>query len=112
MGFRLRRARASVDERPQAHDGGWYADPFGVAARRWYDHVRGWTDRVQGAGEAPDKTGLARMDEAAVAAADAARPLDAEGEPEPLSRPVDPKYMLNARPASAGATQDGDATVE
>jgi hypothetical protein len=52
------------------------------------------------------------MDEAAVAAADAARPLDAEGEPEPLSRPVDPKYMLNARPASAGATQDGDATVE
>ena len=63
--------RHKVVERDESSGrrGGWYADPFGTAARRWYDQVSGWTDRVQGPGEAPDKTGLARMDDAAVAAA-------------------------------------------
>jgi hypothetical protein len=44
--------------------GGWYADPYGVGARRWYDNKDGWTDRVEGVGEKPDKTGVSRLDEA------------------------------------------------
>ena len=102
MRFGLRR-RAAEDQGEPAERGGWYADPFGAAARRWYDQVRGWTDRTQGDGQEPDKTGLARLDEAAVADPDTARPLDADGEPERLSRPVDPKYMLSARPSSGSA---------
>jgi hypothetical protein len=43
--------------------GGWYADPYGAASRRWYDDRTGWTDRVQGEGLEPDKTGMARVDE-------------------------------------------------
>jgi hypothetical protein len=80
-------------ERP----GGWYADPYGVGARRWYDNRSGWSDRVEGTGQAPDKTGLARTDEAAVASGDSARSMDADGNPAPLSRPVDPRYMPDAR---------------
>ncbi len=91
--------RGEVDESRQLADsGGWFADPFGSAARRWYDNVSGWSERVEGEGQAPDKTGLARMDDAAIAREDAIRPLDADGKPAPLSRPVDPKYMANARP--------------
>jgi hypothetical protein len=52
---------------PDQHQrsGGWYADPYGVGARRWYDSKDGWSDRVEGIGEQPDKTGVSRLDEAA-----------------------------------------------
>ena len=79
------------------HPGGWYADPYGLAARRWFDNHTGWSDRVQEAGKAPDKTGVIRVDEAALAR-DWTRELDADGNPVPLSRPVDPQYLANARP--------------
>lgn len=75
------------EEESTERDGGWYADPFGKAARRWYDQIDGWTDRVEGEGEEPDKTGLARMDEAAESNGD--EHTDADGNPAPLSRPVD-----------------------
>jgi hypothetical protein len=75
---------------------GWYADPYGAGARRWYDATRGWTDRVEGEGQAPDKTGLARMDEAAESSDDSADDVDADGKPEPLSRPVDPGMLGKA----------------
>jgi hypothetical protein len=78
--------------------GAWYADPYGTAARRWYDDRTGWSDQVQDAGQTPDKTGLERMDEAAVAPNNSPRLLDGDGKLLPLSRPVDPKYMTNARP--------------
>ncbi len=97
MAFRFRSGKSRVAE-PAAHSGGWYADPYGTAARRWYDNISGWTDRVQDAGQAPDKTGLVRMDEAAVAPDHAPRLLDADGKPVPLSRPVDPKDLADARP--------------
>jgi hypothetical protein len=91
--------RDSVHETASAeHSGGWYADPYGVGARRWYDDVSGWSKRVEGAGQAPDRTGLARMDEAAVATDESTRPVDADGRPAPLSRAVDAKYLANARP--------------
>jgi hypothetical protein len=63
MAFRFRKAPVIADasSRPS---GGWYADPYGAASRRWYDNVKGWTDRVQGAGLEPDKTGVARVDAA------------------------------------------------
>jgi hypothetical protein len=83
---------------PREHSGGWYADPYGAGARRWYDNISGWSKRVEGEGEAPDQTGLARTDEAAVTPHDATRPVDEDGTPLPLSRPVDPKYMADARP--------------
>lgn len=76
----------------------WYADPYGEGARRWFDKTEGWTDRVEGAGQEPDKTGLARTDEAAESSDDSPDHLDADGKPAPLSRPVDPKYLANARP--------------
>lgn len=82
---------------PTEHSGGWYADPYGLAARRWFDHVNGWSDRVQEAGKAPDKTGVARVDEAAVAR-DWTREMDEDGKLVPLSRPVDAQYLANARP--------------
>ena len=97
MAFSFRRDKVHEPESPQ-HSGGWYADPYGAAARRWYDN--GWSERVQGAGQAPDKTGLARIDEAAVGPGASTRPVDADGRPTPLSRPVDPKYLANARPVS------------
>lgn len=80
------------------HSGGWYADPYGVGARRWYDNISGWSERVEGVGEAPDQTGLARLDEAAVTPGGSPRAVDADGTLVPLSRPVDPKYMADARP--------------
>jgi hypothetical protein len=62
MAFRFRRVVLKKAEPPQP-SGGWYADPFGSAARRWYDDRQGWRDRVQGPSLEPDKTGLARIDE-------------------------------------------------
>lgn len=97
MAFTFRRNKVHKTDSP-GDSGGWYPDPFGVGARRWYDTVSGWSDRVEGAGQAPDKTGVARMDEAAVTPSDSTRPVDADGTPVPLSRPVDPKYMADARP--------------
>jgi hypothetical protein len=97
--MKFRRPRDPGHETAELEDAGdWYADPFGHAARRWYDNVSGWSKRVEGAGQAPDKTGLARLDAAAVATPDAIRRMDADGHPVPLSRPVDPLYMANARP--------------
>ncbi len=63
MAFRFRKATVipADSSRPS---GGWYADPYGAASRRWYDSAHGWTDRVQGAGLEPDKTGVARVDAA------------------------------------------------
>ena len=81
---------------PTEHPGGWYADPYGLAARRWFDNLDGWSDRVQEAGKQPDKTGVTRVDEAAVAR-DWSRELDAEGKLVPLSRPVDPRYLASVR---------------
>ena len=63
MTFRFRKTVVGTAE-PHKPAGGWYADPYGAAARRWYDNRLGWTDRVQGAGLEPDKTGMARVDEA------------------------------------------------
>ncbi|HWE32882.1 MAG TPA: hypothetical protein VG410_05305 [Solirubrobacteraceae bacterium] len=97
FGFRSSKVR-DADAESREHSGGWYADPYGTAARRWYDNVTGWTDRVQGEGQAPDKTGLERLDEAAVAGEAPPRLVDEDGKPLPLSRPVDPKYMSDARP--------------
>jgi hypothetical protein len=95
VGFRSSKVRGAE---PRELSGCWYADPYGAAARRWYDKSGGWSNRVQGAGQTPDKTGLVRMDEAAVAPSHAPRSLDGAGKPLPLSRPVDPKYMADARP--------------
>ena len=97
MAFGFRRGKVRETE-SREHSGGWYADPYGTAARRWYDDVSGWSDRVQDAGHTPDRTGLVRIDEAAVAADHAPRLLDADGTPLPLSRRVDPKDMADARP--------------
>jgi hypothetical protein len=38
------------------------------------------------------------MDEAAISDAGSVRPVDADGKLLPLSRPVDRKYMADARP--------------
>jgi hypothetical protein len=80
------------------HSGRWYPDPYGTAARRWYDNISGWSEHVEKPGHAPDKTGLARIDEAAVSLHDSTQRRDADGKHVPLSRPVDPQYMANARP--------------
>jgi hypothetical protein len=99
IGMALTFRRNKVEEaEPPGQPGGWYADPYGTAARRWYDPEDGWSDRVEGAGQPPDKTGLTRMDESAVTAAHATRPVDENGKLVPLARPVDPKYMADARP--------------
>ena len=97
MAFRSKKAAVTVRPRDE-QSGAWYADPFGTAARRWYDEVSGWSDHVEEAGHSPDKTGLARIDEAATAIEGATRPVDASGKPLPLSRAVDPKYMATGRP--------------
>jgi hypothetical protein len=96
MAFTFRKHNVREAESPE-HSGGWYADPYGAGARRWFDNVTGWSKRVEGAGQAPDKTGLARMDEAALTSDGAPQP--GHEHPAPLSRPVDPKYMADARPA-------------
>jgi hypothetical protein len=62
MAFMFRKAERTPAKTKGS--GGWYSDPYGAAARRWYDTVEGWTDRVEGAGLDPDKTGVARLDEA------------------------------------------------
>ncbi len=97
MAVTSRERKIHEAQSPQ-RSGRWYPDPYGTAARRWYEEATGWSDRVEGAGQAPDKTGLARMDEAAVAPLDWPRHVDADGTLTPLSRPVDPKHMANARP--------------
>lgn len=61
MAFRFRKTPEKTAEQSKSA-GGWYADPYGTAARRWYDECDGWTDKVQGDGEEPDKTGVARVD--------------------------------------------------
>lgn len=96
MVFGLR--SGNVKAKSREHSGAWYADPYGTAARRWYDNVTGWSDQVQDAGQPPDETGLERMDEAAVAPNNPPRLLDEDGKPLPLSRPVDAKHMTDARP--------------
>jgi hypothetical protein len=63
MAFRFRKTPEATAD-PQKPSGGWYADPFGSAARRWYDDREGWTDQIQGEGLEPDKTGVTRVDEA------------------------------------------------
>jgi hypothetical protein len=85
-----------VDDESAERPGGWYADPYGEAARRWYDEAEGWTDRVEGAGQEPDKTGLARTDAAATSPDDPTEHVDADGKPESLSRPVDPEMLGQA----------------
>jgi hypothetical protein len=97
MVFLFKKDKADEKESPE-RSGDWYADPYGDGARRWFDETRGWTDRVEGAGQEPDKTGLARMDEAADSSEDSPDHLDADGKPAPLSRPVDAQYMADARP--------------
>jgi hypothetical protein len=62
MPLRFRRAPEMTADLPEP-SGGWYADPYGAAARRWYDSSAGWTDQVQGEGLEPDKTGMARVDD-------------------------------------------------
>ena len=63
MAFTFRKAAHTADKQSK-RSGGWYSDPYGVAARRWYDSTDGWTDRVEGAGLDPEKTGITRVDEA------------------------------------------------
>jgi len=98
MAFTSRAGRVHEEAKSPERPGHWYPDPYGTAARRWYEETSGWSDRVEGEGQAPDKTGLARMDEAAAAPADWPRHVDADGKVTPLSRPVDPEHMANARP--------------
>lgn len=76
MALRFRKtAETTVEEREPS--GGWYADPYGAAARRWYDDTQGWTDRVQEEGHQPDKTGVARVDEANASTSSRTEHLDA-----------------------------------
>ena len=87
MAFRFRRTRAATADEALKPSGGWYADPYGTAARRWYDSADGWTERVQGAGLEPNKTGVERVD----AASSAARPDDLPlMDPDSGSRRGDP----------------------
>jgi hypothetical protein len=64
MAFMFRKDKVVKEEHNES-SGGWYSDPYGQAARRWYDNVRGWSDRVEGKGQTPDKTGVQRLDDAA-----------------------------------------------
>jgi hypothetical protein len=80
MAFRFRRVVLKEAE-PREPSGGWYADPFGSAARRWYDDRQGWTDRVQGPGLEPDKTGVARIDEPVASINDPIERVDADATP-------------------------------
>ena len=63
MAFTFRKGAVTAGK-PRKPSGGWYADPYGTAARRWYDSAHGWTDRVEGMGLEPDKTGVPRVDDA------------------------------------------------
>lgn len=84
MAFRFRKDKGQ-EKQPLERPGDWYADPYGHAARRWYDVARGWTDRVEGAGQAPDKTGLPGVDEAAATSNGLRADVDANGKPAPRS---------------------------
>jgi hypothetical protein len=68
MAFLSRKDKVVKQEQAES-SGGWYSDPYGQAARRWYDNVQGWSDRVEGKGEQPDKTGVQRLDDEASGAA-------------------------------------------
>jgi hypothetical protein len=83
MAFKSRKDEVAQEESSE-RPGDWYADPYGSAARRWYDDTRGWTERVEGEGLAPDKTGLARTDDAAAATVDSTQEIDAD-EPSAVS---------------------------
>jgi hypothetical protein len=78
--FGFGKAKASEAERVE-RPGDWYADPFGKAARRWYDDAHGWSDRVQGEGEEPDQTGSARIDDAATSTPAPTEQVDEESTP-------------------------------
>lgn len=80
MAFGFRRVAIKKAE-PREASGGWYADPFGSAARRWYDDKQGWTDRVQGPGLEPDKTGVARIDGPVASINDPIEGVDADVSP-------------------------------
>ena len=95
MTFLFQKNKVEKDESNERR-GGWYADPYGDGARRWFDQKQGWTDRVEGAGQEPDKTGMARVDGAAIANDDSPAPLDEDGKPAPLSRPVDASMLGRA----------------
>ena len=95
MKFRFRKTRVTTAEQPEL-SGGWYADPYGGAARRWHDNTQGWTDRVQGAGLEPDKTGMARVDEASINAA--------TEHPDPFT---DPDSDAVKRSAASAAVDSG-----
>jgi hypothetical protein len=96
MAFGFRKDK-DQEAKPLGHGGGWYPDPYGTAARRWYDPRSGWSDRVEEEGQEPDKTGMERLDDAATAPDESTRPVDGDGEPVPLSRPVDGQYMDSTR---------------
>lgn len=87
MAFGFRKDKGQ-ETQPLERPGDWYADPYGRAARRWFDVARGWTDRVQGAGQPPDKTGLPGVDEAAATSNGSTHDVDADGKPAPLSGPL------------------------
>lgn len=95
MAITFRRGKDHEAE-PSEHSGGWYPDPYGAGARRWYDNASGWSERVQEAGQAPDKTGLIRLDEAAAGPDHPIRRVDEHGKLVPLSRSVDPHYLADA----------------
>jgi hypothetical protein len=95
MAFLFQKNKVDEEKSPE-HSGGWYADPYGDGARRWFDQKQGWTDRVEGAGQEPDKTGMARIDEAATSNDDSPDHLDEDGKPAPLSRQVDASMLGRA----------------
>lgn len=96
MAFFLKKDKVEEQESSPGRSSDWYADPYGEGARRWFDKTDGWTDRVEGVGEKPDKTGLARMDEAAQSNHDSSKAADSDSEPAKLSRPVDPGMLGRA----------------
>lgn len=79
MAFMFRKAARPPTESKRS--GGWYADPYGAAARRWYDSVDGWTDRVEATDLEPDKTGVARVDAANASVNARTEPSTIDGTP-------------------------------
>ncbi len=84
MAFRFRKDKGQ-EKQPLERPGDWYPDPYGHAARRWFDVARGWTDRVEGPGQPPDKTGLPGVDEAAATSNRLTAHVDADGHLAPRS---------------------------
>jgi hypothetical protein len=95
MAFWFRKDKAQ-EKQPLERPGDWYADPYGHAARRWFDVAQGWTDRVQGAGQAPDKTGLPGVDVAAATGNGLTDDVDADGKSAPRSRPANAEMLGRA----------------